>query len=298
MFDGLVHPVLQFVAVFLSMILETAFFLHFAPSEVVVPVAASQLVDDPLSFGLFVAVTTAGATVGSFLAYVLFGRYGERVLERGQTVLRRYGESSVFWARMFPLLRALISISAGLSEMDARRFVLYSTAGAAIFTTGLTYLVYTGVGTTSPLGIVLDAIRTELGDWLAYTQLHTSFVVVLGALVLLLAAVTWLARDRIRSNPAVAKLVGLHAVRLLALFVGGVFVLGALSTPTQSFDVLTGLWDWPRSLTVFGFSDQLALLLTGLFVVLAGLSVYELGKMTELSALRSLYERLVNRVRR
>jgi len=318
MFDGLVQAVLQFVAVygyvavFVYMVLETAFLLHFVPSEVVVPVAASQLVHDPVSFALFIAVTTAGAAIGSLLAYVLFGRYGERVLERyghlvhvserdierSQGVFLRYGESSVFWARMFPLLRALISIPAGLAEMDVRRFVLYSTAGAALFNTGLTYLVYTGAGTTSPLGIVLDVIRTEIVDWITYIQIHTSFVVVLGGLVVLLAAATWLARDWIRSNPAVAKLVALHAVRLLGLFVGSVFVLGALSSPTQSFEVLAGLWDEPRRLTALGFSDQLALLLTGLFAVMAGLGVYELGQIVELSVFRSLYERLVTHVRR
>lgn len=85
MFDGLVQAVLQFitvygyVAVFVYMVLETAFLFHFVPSEVVVPVAASQLVHDPVSF---VTVTTVEAAIGSLLAYVLFSRYGERVIER------------------------------------------------------------------------------------------------------------------------------------------------------------------------------------------------------------------------
>lgn len=70
---------------------------------------------------------------------------------------------------MFPFLRALISIPAGLAEMDVRRFVISSTAGATLFNTGLTYFVYTG--TTSPLGVVLNVIRTEIVDWITYTQI-------------------------------------------------------------------------------------------------------------------------------
>lgn len=261
MFEGFVHAVIAFVAaygyvaVFVYMIFETAFLLHFVPSEVVVPAAASQLVHNPASFVLFVCVTTAGATIGSLLAYVLFGRYGERVLERygqfvhvsdrdierSQGVFRRYGESSVFWARMFPFLRALISIPAGLAEMDVRRFVLYSTAGAALFNTGLTYLVHTGAGTTSPLEIILGVVRTEIADWMTYIQIHTSFVVAMGGPVVLLAAATWLARDWIRSNPVAAKHIALHGVRFLSLFIGGVFVLGALSTPAQSFKLIVAV---------------------------------------------------------
>lgn len=318
MFDGLVQAVLGFVArygyvaVFVYMVLETAFILHFAPSEVVVPFAASLLVHDPVSFALFVVVSTGGATVGSLLAYVLFGRYGERALERyghvvhiserdierSQHVFVRYGESSVFWARMLPLLRALISIPAGLAEMDLRKFVVYSTAGAALFNTGLTYLVYTGAGTTSPLGVVFGEIRSAAGDEIAYVQTHTDFVVVLAGSVLLLAAMLWTARGWIRSNPELAKRISLHVVRLLGLFVGGVFVLGALSSPNHAFVVITTIWDDPGYLVHLGFSEQLALFLTGLLIAIGGFVVYELGRLVKLSALRSLIERLVTRVRR
>ncbi|MFB6129954.1 MAG: DedA family protein [Salinigranum sp.] len=318
MFEWLVHAVLGFVdrygyaAVFVYMILETAFILHFVPSEVVVPFAASQLVHDPVSFVLFVVDSTAGATVGSYVAYELFGRYGERVLERyghvihvtehdierSQAVFIRYGESSVFWARMFPLLRALISIPAGLADMELRRFVLYSAAGAALFNTGLTYLVYTGSGTTSPLGVVLEALRGELAGQIAYVQVHTRLVVLALGLVVLVVAVTWMARDWIRSNPEAAKRLALHAVRLVGLFVGAAFVLGALSSPKRVFSIVTAVWDDPRFLVGLGFSDQLALLLTGVLFAFAGLAVYEIGKIVEIAHVQAVFDRVVARIRR
>lgn len=216
MFDWLAQIVLNFVreygffAVFLYMVLETSFILHFAPSELVVPFAATQLVHGPATFALFVVDTTIGATLGSVLAYYVFGihgrevleRYGhiihvsERSLDRTQTVFHRYGESSVFWGRMLPLLRALISIPAGLAEMDGRRFVFYSAAGAAVFNTALTYLVYSGAGTTSPLELVIE----ELARLLSYLGTHLHVVAVLLVFVALLVTVLWIQRDRIRAS--------------------------------------------------------------------------------------------------
>lgn len=317
MFDGLVHVVLGlvqrygYVAVFVYMLLETSFLLHFVPSEIVVPFAASQLVHDPLSFVVFDIDATVGATVGSYVAYVLFGRYGERALERyghlihvterdierSQRVFRRYGESSVFWARMFPIFRALISIPAGLAEMGIRRFVLYSAAGAALFNTGLTYLVYTGSGTTSPLGAVLTVVRDEVTGNLVYAQRHTLIVIVLLGVAGLVLGIVWLTRDWIRGYPVSARLVALHAVRLVGLVIGGLFIVGALSWPQQSFSVVSSVWDDPLFWVGLGFSDQLALLLTGLLFVSAALAVYELGRIVRLAHVRSMYERLSSRFR-
>lgn len=175
MLDWLVDVVLSFVAeygyvaIFAYMVLETAFILHFAPSEIVIPFAATHLVSDPASFAFFLGVTTVGAVIGALLAYYVFGIYGEKALERfghvihveeedierGQKWFRRWGENSVFWCRMLPVMRAVISIPAGMAEMNLRKFVLYSTIGSAIFNAAFTYLVYSGSSTHSPLDLMV-----------------------------------------------------------------------------------------------------------------------------------------------
>lgn len=223
MFSGFVDTVLGFVqqygylAVFAYMVLETSFILHFAPSEIVVPFAASQLVHGPLSFALFVVDTTIGATLGSVLAYYVFGHYGgdvveryghvvhvsERDFERGQKVFVRYGESSVFWGRMLPFVRALISIPAGLAEMSVGRFVAYSAAGALFFNIALTYLVYTSAGSPSPLEVMIEVAVETLGPQVAYLAAHLWLVVVLLGLV---ATLAWLGRERIREHPVVDRM--------------------------------------------------------------------------------------------
>ena len=175
MLNWLVDVVLSFVAeygyvaIFAYMVLETAFILHFAPSEIVIPFAAAHLVTDQASFVVFLGVTTVGAVLGALLAYYIFGVYGEKALERfghvlhveeediqrGQSWFRKWGENSVFWCRMLPVMRAVISIPAGMAKMNLKKFVAYSTVGSAVFNLGFTWLVYSGAGEHSPLDVMV-----------------------------------------------------------------------------------------------------------------------------------------------
>ncbi len=217
MFDWLASTILSFVtkygylAVFLYLTLETAFILHFAPSELVVPFAAVQLVHDPISFAFFVAVATAGATAGSLLGYYVFGkngrtalhRYGhilhvsESDLERSERWFGRWGQSSVFWGRMLPLMRAIISIPAGLAEMDIQKFVVYSASGSLVFNVFLTYLVYKGSGETSPLGWAIGTVSEVLGTFT--TPLRGSWILLTSLVVVLCLGVAalWIAREQL-----------------------------------------------------------------------------------------------------
>lgn len=214
MIDWLLDVVLDFIAqygwlaIFLYMVLETAFILHFAPSEIVIPFAATHLVSDQASFGLFVIVTTVGATLGAMLAYWIFGVYGERALERwgryihvdeddiekGQRWFRRWGENSVFWCRMLPVMRAVISIPAGMAEMGLRKFVLYSAVGSAIFNVAFTWLVYSGDKAHSPLDVAVIYLGGVIDSAIAEPHLAAGS----GVLVLLLGGMMWTRREEIR----------------------------------------------------------------------------------------------------
>jgi membrane protein DedA with SNARE-associated domain len=63
-----VRPVVRYLVLFVSITPETAWIVHFAPSEVIIPVAAAFLVTTPAEFPLFVTVGIAGAVVGSLVA--------------------------------------------------------------------------------------------------------------------------------------------------------------------------------------------------------------------------------------
>jgi|GEM_PF-197942 len=290
-----------YVAVFVYMALETGFVLHFAPSELVLPAAATVLVRDPLTFALFVLDATAGATVGSVLPYWLgfrgeqaLERYGRVVhvstadLERGQAWFRRWGESSVFWGRMLPVVRGVISFPAGAAEMELRTFLAYTALGSVLFNAALTYLVYTGQGETSLLGLAVAAGQDVLAADVAYVETHVAVVVFLLVLLAAIGAAVWLRRDWIRANPERAKLVGLQAVRAVGVLVGVLLVNGAVLAPERSYALVTWLWNDPAVLVALGLSPAWALLVTGVAFVVVSLVVFEIGRRVPVSGASGL----------
>ena len=56
--------------------------------------------------------------------------------------LERYGISLVFWGRLVPGIRTLISVPAGIELMPLRQFFIWTTLGSLIWVTLLTYAGY------------------------------------------------------------------------------------------------------------------------------------------------------------
>ena len=165
MFGNLGETALRFVtqygylAVVAFTFLETSLIFPLLPSEVVVPGAAALLVEGPATFALFVASIVVGTTAGSLFAYHVFGERGrsalashggwlrisEDRLDRGRRWFRRWGESSVLWGRLLPVLRSVVSVPAGLAGMARWKFTLYSAVGGLVFGAGVAALVVTGI---------------------------------------------------------------------------------------------------------------------------------------------------------
>jgi membrane protein DedA with SNARE-associated domain len=147
-----------YLAIFVFTFLESSMLFPLLPSEVVLPVGAGLLISDPPSLALFVVATTAGATVGSVVAYRFFGEKGYDALEsHGGAVnvskerldmarqwFDRWGESSVLWGRLLPILRSVISLPAGFAGMRLWKFVVHSTVGALVFNAAVAAVVYYG----------------------------------------------------------------------------------------------------------------------------------------------------------
>lgn len=146
------------LALCLFTFLETSMLFPFLPSEVVVPAAAALLVADLPSLVVFVAAAGIGGTVGAFVPYyACYGtRFGEldwlddyvRVSDdqvaRGRAWFRRWGQSSVCWGRFLPFLRSVISIPAGLADMQPVRFGVFTAVGTCGFYAVTGGLVYYG----------------------------------------------------------------------------------------------------------------------------------------------------------
>jgi SNARE associated Golgi protein len=66
-------------------------------------------------------------------------------IDKAQDWFDRRGASAVFWSRLLPGIRTFISLPAGMAEMPAARFGLYTAAGCLPWTAVLAIVGY-GIG--------------------------------------------------------------------------------------------------------------------------------------------------------
>jgi membrane protein DedA with SNARE-associated domain len=127
------------------------------PSELVMPFAGFVASSGQLNFfGVWIA-GTIGSVLGAVVLYY-FGmwagdtvvrgflkRYGrwigvsEADYDRALNFFGKYGPWVVFFGRLIPLIRSLISVPAGANHMPMPQFLLYTTVGSAIWTGILAY---------------------------------------------------------------------------------------------------------------------------------------------------------------
>lgn len=141
-----------YLGIVILMAMESSIFP--VPSEVVIPPAAFLAAQGHLNFSGVIIAGTVGSYLGSAITYwvsrllgrPLILRYGRFVLltpeklERAEVWLERYEGGGVFFARLLPVIRHLISIPAGLIKMGFGIFSLVTIAGSAIWCYVLAYL--------------------------------------------------------------------------------------------------------------------------------------------------------------
>jgi len=117
------------------------------PSELVMPPAGYLAYQGQMNIWIALASGIAGSVIGAYANYWVasklgrwvFVRYGkwvlltEKSLERTERFFNRHGEIATFIGRLFPVIRHLISIPAGLARMRLDRFFLYTGVGAALW---------------------------------------------------------------------------------------------------------------------------------------------------------------------
>lgn len=164
------------------------------PSELIMPLAGFTAGTGQLSFVGVVLAGALGSLLGQLPLYYLgrwvgeeklvawADRYGKWLTVSGAEVRRaddwfdRHGHKAVFLARLVPGLRSLISVPAGLSEMNLGTFLLYSAFGTTLWV------------------VLLAALGGLLGQNynLVDTYLGPVALVVLGGLIIF--AVVWIVR--------------------------------------------------------------------------------------------------------
>ena len=180
-------------AIFAAMFLENLF--PPIPSELIMPLGGFYVQQGQLQFLPVVLAGLLGTLLGALPWYgigrvinekrleVWLSRHGRWIgispaeLARSRRWFNRYGTALVFWGRLVPGIRTLISVPAGIELMPFAPFLIWTTAGSLIWTLLLTLA---GLG---------------LGEGYSNVELWIDPVskVVKGALVIaVLAAVVWL----------------------------------------------------------------------------------------------------------
>jgi membrane protein DedA with SNARE-associated domain len=127
------------------------------PSELVLPLAGFAASQGTMSLFMAIFWTTLGSVVGAMLTYGLgawLGRDRVRALivrvplmkesdfDRTEQWFAKHGRKAVFFGRMVPLFRSLISLPAGVERMPIWQFLSLTAAGSLIWNSGFVLAGY------------------------------------------------------------------------------------------------------------------------------------------------------------
>ena len=185
---------LGYGAIFAAMFLENLF--PPIPSELIMPLGGFYVQQGQLQFIPVVLAGLIGTVLGALPWYGIgrlineqrieqwLDRHGRWIgisseeLARSRRWFSRYGTALVFWGRLVPGIRTLISVPAGIELMPMAPFLIWTTAGSLIWTLLLTIA-----------GMVLGEGYSNVEVWID----PVSKVIKVGLVVAVLAGGIWLA---------------------------------------------------------------------------------------------------------
>lgn len=172
------------------------------PSEVVLPLAGFTASRGELNVYAAFVWATMGSVLGAFLLYWLGAEIGARRLrsiadrmwlvevedvDKSLAWFDKYGRWSIFFGRLIPGVRSLISIPAGIDRMNLATFGLMTLAGSGLW----------------------NAVLISAGVWLGdryhlvehYVGQYSTFAYILLVVLILAIFVFLVLRSRRRSQP-------------------------------------------------------------------------------------------------
>lgn len=162
---------LGYAGIVLLMFLENIF--PPIPSELIMPAAGFAAAQGHLSLTGVIVAGGVGSVLGAVALYALgrmlneqrlialTERYGKWLLVRPDDIRKaddwfdRHGPKIVFFGRLLPAVRSLLSIPAGMAGMPFGQFLLYTSLGTTLWSGLLAYA-----------GYVLGANYQNIGHWI------------------------------------------------------------------------------------------------------------------------------------
>ncbi len=142
------------IAIYVIVLLEYLNLPGF-PAGVIMPLSGVMAANGNIPFLWVMVITVAAGLTGSLILYYL-GRLGGKpflkaytkrfpkhkdTLERNLTWIEQKGCVGVFVAKLLPMVRTLVSIPAGVLQMNLTKYVISSTLGIFVWN-----LVFVGAG--------------------------------------------------------------------------------------------------------------------------------------------------------
>ena len=121
------------------------------PSEIIMPLGGFYVYQGNLNFYILVLFGLIGTVIGALPWYFLGRFLNEKKLanfleskgkflgitskdfNKSKLWFDKYGVSLVFWGRLIPGIRTLISVPAGIECMPLKRFLIWTTLGSLIW---------------------------------------------------------------------------------------------------------------------------------------------------------------------
>ncbi|MGE5626773.1 MAG: DedA family protein [Solirubrobacterales bacterium] len=189
MVEGLINIVIAildkvgYIGIFFGMALESACIP--IPSEAILPFGGFLSYLGRLNIYLTILLGTLGGTLGSLAAYYLgklggrplVEKYADKIrlnrahLEKSDYYFNRYGEKIVFYSRLMPIIRTFISLPAGISRMDVKKFTIYTFAGSLLWSIILGYA-----------GFVMGQNWVLMRSWFHFADILVAAAIVIFAL--------------------------------------------------------------------------------------------------------------------
>lgn len=167
--DALIQWVVSLISenlypgIFLTALIETVF--PPIPSEIVFPLAGYVILKNQMNVFHIISVGIVGgcgSTLGACIIYIIskkLGRLGlikylkyakikESTLQKADHWFEKYGDKSVVIGRVIPGVREIVSIPAGIFNMNPIKFIIYTLIGSCTWSIALTSIgYYFGVAT-------------------------------------------------------------------------------------------------------------------------------------------------------
>ena len=169
------NSTIAYLAICLAMFLENI--IPPIPSEIIMPLGGFFVYQQKLNFYILIFWGLIGTILGTLPWYYLGrlvnekrlsnfldqkGKYlgiSSNDLNKSKRWFDKYGVSLVFWGRLVPGIRTLISVPAGVELMPLKKFLIWTTLGSLIWVAFLTYAGYLFGENYSIIETYLDQVK-------------------------------------------------------------------------------------------------------------------------------------------